>query len=122
VFSFGGIGCSFVHQVFDATYAGSVAVGPVTLHMEGCTPPLSGPNFVFSGTITIATRVGSLSGTTSFSYPPSTSHPIPVNMAPNLPTRTGVFRGVSGNLRINGQWFANRPDTPEVFTGTVSVA
>jgi hypothetical protein len=75
-----------------------------------------------SGTITISTRLGSLRGTTSFSYPPTSPQPIPVSSSPSLTTRTGVFRGVRGDVRINGQWFADRPDTPNVLRGTLTVA
>ena len=56
----GTVVCSFVEQLFDATYPGSSAVGSVTLHLDGCfNCPAS---FTYTGIFAIATSVGTLVG------------------------------------------------------------
>src|SRR5580704_16536035 len=66
-FTFGTGGCSFVEQIFDATYPGSSALGSVTLHLDGCVTPVMIPpeRFTYAGTFTFATSVGTIAGNAS---------------------------------------------------------
>lgn len=59
-------GCSFT-QEFDASYAGSPNVGSIALHVVGCLDdnPDSSSGYVVSGSFTMTTNVGTVSGTTS---------------------------------------------------------
>ena len=124
VFNFSQAGCSFVHQVLDATYPGSNAVGNVMLHVDACVDlPTSGFNpFPMTGTFTITTAVGTLSGTASGSQTVFTNPvPITVTLAPTA--GDGVFSAPSGALQMNALWNSSgTAGAPEPITGTVSTA
>jgi len=60
-FDFGSGGCSFAHQVFDATLTTKRGA---TLHIEGCADIVDGVTFPFSGSFTVSSAGRhSISGT-----------------------------------------------------------
>jgi hypothetical protein len=92
-------GCSFVPLTFDGSYPGSTAVGTVDLNVAGC---LNFYTSYFSGSFTITTGVGTLSG--SASGPESTvGSPGPVfdqfALMLTAMAGTGSFAGTTGNLQ-----------------------
>ena len=93
-FDFGTNGCSFVHQIFDASYPGSAAVGIVTLHIEGC---VDNPITHYEGTFTITTSVGTLSGT-------AVGPVFDFELDLNITSATGAFQGVTGMLHASIHW------------------
>jgi hypothetical protein len=97
-FTFVTNGCSFVHQVFDATYPGSTAVGTVTLHIEGCV--INGITS-YAGTFTISTSVGTVSGTAT--------GPLNISIASfdltlTVTSGTGAFAASTGTLHASIIW------------------
>jgi hypothetical protein len=92
----GGNGCSFVYVAFDAVYAGSAAVGNVTLHIAGCAT-----SSTFTGSFTITTSVGTLSGSATG---PITVQEIGVDLyqiyqiSLSVDTTTGSFARTTGSL------------------------
>ena len=120
-------GCSFVEASFRATYPGSSAVGTVTLQTDGCIP-LGGGNFPFtftySGTFTITTGVGTLTGTVAGFIsnvivqvpPPPDFNVVPVAATLTLTavSGTGLFAGTTGTLNFGLQF----PEPP-MFVGTI---
>jgi hypothetical protein len=107
----GGNGCSFVYGAFDAVYPGSAAVGNVTLHIAGC---VLDP-YTYSGSFTITTGVGTLSGsaTGSITYIGDTlesSYQITLSVT----TATGSFSGTTGSLLFSAPY-----QTPQVASLTV---
>jgi hypothetical protein len=93
-------GCGFAPLTFDGSYPGSTAVGTVDLTVAGCW------NFYasyFSGSFTITTGIGTLSG--SASGPESTvgSPPNPAfdqfALMLTAMAGTGSFAGTTGNLQ-----------------------
>jgi hypothetical protein len=107
---------SFVGASFGATYPSSSAVGTVKLHTDGCIP-FGTPGFPFvfsySGTFTITTNVGTLSGTVggqinnTVIYPwPSIPVVVPVSAALALTATsgTGLFTGTTGTLDVSVQF------------------
>jgi hypothetical protein len=99
-----GTGCqgTLASQVFDSTYAGTAPVGTVNLHVGGCVDAtLPPPDLHYSGTFTITTNVGTLSGTAA--------GPVPVDLNTfdftyDLTLRamagTGLFAATTGNLQL----------------------
>jgi hypothetical protein len=59
-------GCAFTYETFDAVYPGSSAVGNITLQIAGCVDafPSTAPS-QYTGSFTITTGVGTLSGSAS---------------------------------------------------------
>ncbi len=92
----GGNGCSFVYGALDAVYPGSAAVGNVTLHIAGCATP-----YTFTGSFTITTGVGTLSGSATG---PIITQEIGVDFVQiyqislSVNTATGSFAGTTGSL------------------------
>jgi hypothetical protein len=124
VFNFSAAGCSFVHQVLDAVYPGSSAVGDVTLHIDACVDLPSGLVFDFpmTGTFTISTSVGTLTGSASGTQT-VLMDPVPISLRLTPTVGTGVFSTPSGALQLNGLWTSTGSEgTPEPVTGTVVVA
>ena len=94
-------GCGIVNLTFDAVYPGSPAVGDVTLHIAGCvTDP-----YTYVGSFTIATSVGTLSGSAmgSITYIGDT---LEMNYQINLSvaTATGSFTGTTGTLSFSAPY------------------
>jgi hypothetical protein len=61
-FEFGTHGCSFVFQIFEADYRQPNILKEIELHIEGC---VSDDIRTYTGTFTIDTDAGTVSGTTS---------------------------------------------------------
>jgi hypothetical protein len=129
--SYAAFGCSFVGATFGATYPASSAVGPVTLQTEGCIP-FGGGNFPFtflySGTFTITTSVGTLSGTaagqiTNVILPPPpyevNLEPVTASLALTAKSGTGLFTGTTGTLNLGLTW--TEPGTPPIV-GSITPA
>jgi hypothetical protein len=115
-------GCNFVHQVFDAIYPGSSAVGDVTMHNDVCIDqPVGGGNFRATGTFTITTAVGTLTGTVS-GIETVFQDPVPIQLALTPTAGTGAFTTTAGTLMVNGLWFPGVEGAATLFTGAVSFA
>jgi hypothetical protein len=105
----GGNGCSFVYGAIDAVYPGSAAVGNVTLHMAGCVTPST-----FTGSFTITTGVGTLSGSATG---PIIEEEIGVDLVQiyqvtlSVNAATGSFAGTTGNLLFST---SSRPNVASV--------
>jgi hypothetical protein len=105
----GGNGCSFVYGAIDAVYPGSAAVGDVTLHMAGCVTPST-----FTGSFTITTGVGTLSGS---AMGPIIEEEIGVDLVQiyqvtlSVNAATGSFAGTTGNLLFST---SSRPNVASV--------
>jgi hypothetical protein len=110
-FTFATNGCTFVHQVFDATYS-SASDGTVTLHIEGCVSP---DITQYSGTFTIAASAGTLDGTVLGSVDVS-SVPGTFDLTAAATSGTGEFKKPGGTLNIHISWNGG-----PVISGTVSV-
>lgn len=127
----GPTSCSFTGLSFNATYPGSSAVGTVTLQMNGCIPD-TGPNFPFtfeySGTFTITTGVGTLSGSVAGQiFNVNLAPPEEVDLVPTSATLTltatsgtGDFMGTTGTLNVSLQW--PEPGSSSTVIGTVTPA
>jgi hypothetical protein len=117
-------GCSFVEQVFDATYPGSSAVGSVTLHLDGCVTPLMIPpeRFTYAGTFTFATSVGTIAGNASGAIYNAASSPPPLpddyELTLSVLSGTGAFGGTQGTIHVSIQW---PPPFGSQVTGSVTV-
>jgi hypothetical protein len=124
-------GCSFVGASFGATYPGSSAVGTVMLRTNGCVPLGLGPDFPFTflyaGTFTITTAVGSLSGSvagqiTNVLLPPPTElnlEPVAATLTLTATSGTGLFAGTTGNVNLGFEW--TEPGSPPIV-GTITPA
>jgi Bacterial Ig domain/Bacterial Ig-like domain (group 3) len=101
----GGNGCSFVYGAIDAVYPGSAAVGNVTLHIAGCATPST-----FTGSFTITTGVGTLSGSATG---PIIEQEIGVDLVQiyqvtlSVEAATGSFAGTTGDLLFSTSSQAN---------------
>jgi hypothetical protein len=95
-------------------------VGTVTLHIAGCADPFSTMSFN-SGSFTISTNVGALSGTASGPVT-LTSGPgglaVLFQLTLSVLAGTGSFAGTTGTLHFVTLYPAMAPAT---FTGTVTV-
>jgi hypothetical protein len=112
--------CYFAKQTFDAAYPGSTSVGTVTLHIAGCADPFQTMSFN-SGSFTITTNVGALSGTASGPVTlTSTGGSLSVlfELTLSVVTGTGSFAGTTGGLQFVTLYPASAPST---FVGTVTV-
>lgn len=117
-----GDGCPFVHQLFDATYTGGRGVGEVTLHIDVCVAaePLAFPT---TGTFTISTRIGTLTGTESGDFDFSVAH-VFVLQTLTVTGGTRAFSQAAGTtLELGAFWpgAARTPDVREPITGTITV-
>jgi hypothetical protein len=112
-------GCSFAYQTFDATYPGSTSVGAVTLHIAGCADPFT--TMSFSGSFTISTNVGTLTGTASgpVTLTSGTGGSLAVlfQLTLSVVSGTGSFAGTTGTLQFVTTYPASAPPT---FSGTVT--
>jgi hypothetical protein len=112
-------GCSLVEQIFDATYPGSSAVGSVTLHLDGCVSV--GSPFIYAGTFTIATSVGTLAGNANgpiYNLPASPTIPVDFELTLSVLSGTGAFAATTGTIHVSVQW---PPPFGSPVTGSVSV-
>ena len=119
-------GCSFLEGIFTATYPGSSAVDTVTLQMDGCIPGGGGNfpfTFTYSGTFTITTGVGTLTGTVAgqinnvITSPVINVVPVTAALALTVTSGTGQFAGTTGTLNLGLQF----PEPP-AFVGTITPA
>jgi hypothetical protein len=110
-------GCFFAQQTFDAVYPGSTSVGTVTLHIAGCADPFATMRFN-SGSFTITTNVGALSGTASGPVTLSGGSLVLFQLTLSVAMGTGSFAGTVGSLHFVTLYPAPAPPT---FVGTVTV-
>jgi hypothetical protein len=104
-------GCGFPlvegFQTFDGSYPGSGSVGTVNLHLAGCA---SFSNGEYSGSFTITTSVGTLSGSASG---PISGLPVPspilFELTLSVMTGTDSFAGTSGTLQVPILWLRPSP-------------
>ena len=102
--SFTFTGCVFVHEVFDASYPGGGTIGTVTLQIEGC---VSSSVTSYTGTFTISTSAGNVSGTASG---PVIQNPTALTFDLTLAIATGTdgFAGAPGTLHSLVNWPGGR--------------
>jgi hypothetical protein len=132
----GGSGCSFEEGTFGTTYPGSSAVGTVTLQTDGCIP-YGGPSFplvfLYSGTFTITTDVGTLSGTVTGQINneylliirglPLELVTASATLTLTATSGTGLFTGTAGTLNFSAQFPLQFPQpSPLTFVGTITPA
>jgi hypothetical protein len=118
-------GCSFEYQTFDASYPGSAAVGTVDLHIAGCViqENFQGDTefpFTYTGTFTLTTNVGSVSGSTVGGVSITASLGLMYTPTLTVTSATGSFAGSTGALLFSATPnSANQSPTP--FVGSVSL-
>jgi hypothetical protein len=116
-YTFATHGCDLVHQVFNATYQGSAAVGEVTLDAEGCVlldPATS------TGSFTLTTGLGAVSGTFAGTHGPLPAYPeYGFDLMFSVSSGTGAFAGQQGDMAVHITWFWLSNTT---MTGTITVA
>jgi hypothetical protein len=104
-----------------AAYPGSTSVGTVTLGIAGCADPFTTMSYN-SGSFTITTNVGALSGTASgpltLMSGPGCSLSVLFQLTLSVVTGTGSFAGTTGSLQFVTLYPASAPST---FVGTVTV-
>ena len=91
-------GCAFTYETFDAVYPGSAAVGNVSLQIAGCVDafPSATPS-QYTGSFTITTGVGTLSGSASGLVSLQLPNVV-AQIALSINARTGSFTGTTGSL------------------------
>jgi outer membrane lipoprotein SlyB len=123
----GPTGCTNQDAILSATFSGSSAIGAATIQMPGCLL-FDVPNFPlaigFSGTFTITTNVGTLSGTvvggfTNVFVGPFNPQPVTAGFTLTATAGTGLFTGTSGTLNVDLGW---SPPGSEPFFGTISAS
>jgi hypothetical protein len=118
-------GCSFAHQVYDATIGGSAS--GATLHLDGCVS-LTNP-FIFSGTFVITTaHLGQLTGTVT--GPVGDASPTlcaadlfssSLDFALTPTGATGAFHQTNGTVHLTGLWCSPTvPEVPGPISGTLT--
>jgi hypothetical protein len=121
----GPTGCINEDATISATSPGSSAIGAVTIQMPGCLL-FDVPNFPlaigFSGTFTITTNVGTLSGTVAGGFrnvfvTPFNPQPVTAGFTLTATSGTGLFAGTTGPLNLDLGW---SPPGSEPFFGTMS--
>ncbi|MGZ4683061.1 MAG: hypothetical protein ACXWBN_17165 [Acidimicrobiales bacterium] len=105
--------CTFVHQTFDASYATRGRVGTATMAIEGC---VDGSITTYTGTFSISTPIGSVSGTVAGTLQAVTT-PATFHLVLTPTASTGAFTGLSGTLLVEIRW-NGFPET--AITGTVA--
>ena len=105
--------CTFVRQIFSAAYPtrGRVGVGSMTI--DGC---VDGAIANYSGTFSISTPLGTVSGTAVGPLNTATS-PVVFHLVLTATASTGAFAGLSGTLLADISW-GGFPAT--AITGTIT--
>jgi hypothetical protein len=100
-FDFTTARCSFVHQVFNASY--QAAHGHGAFHIDTCVT-IQGSRFVYAGTFSLttphgATLTGAVTGTTNAAAPTASLH-----LTLTLHQGTREFEHVTGEIVLSGVW------------------
>ena len=97
-----GCGGTLASQVFDSIYSGTAPLGAVQLHVAGCLDAtLPPPNLHYAGTFTIATHVGTLSGTAAGPVNVDlTTFDFTFHLTLSAMTGTGSFAAMTGNMQL----------------------
>ena len=118
-------GCTFVNQVFDATYPGGSAVGAAVLHIGGCIVFESVQQFSYSGTFSITTNVGTLAGDAAGPLNNFVVGPLPPDFELTLTvvSGTGAFAGTTGTMHASILWSTFVMGVPSTYpvTGSVTI-
>jgi hypothetical protein len=108
---FFGDGCSFVHQVFDATYdTGSGREG--TFHLDVCVNNRGTSTFPVTGTFVLTARNGAaLTGTVTGTITSVSVEVCFANLDFALTTTDGTrnLRRASGTVNLDGTWNCQNP-------------
>jgi hypothetical protein len=98
-FDFGAAGCSFVHQVFDATYQADKGRG--TFHIDTCV--IASFQFLYEGTFTLTTpHRATLEGTVTGSTDAAPTSSLDLTLTVHRGTKQ--FRHVIGVIVLSGVW------------------
>lgn len=123
----GPTGCTNQDAIVSATFPGSSAVGTVALQLAGCLL-FDVPNFPlaigFSGTFTISSNVGTVSGSfaggfTNVFVSPFNPQPVTAGFTLTVRSGTDLFAGTIGTLNLDLGW---SPPGSEPFFGKISPA
>ena len=104
--------CTFVRQIFTATYPSRGRVGTASLSIDGC---VDGAIANYSGTFSISTPLGTVSGTAVGTLAAATS--LVFHLVLDATAGTGAFAGLSGTLLADISW-GGFPAT--AITGTIT--
>ncbi len=115
-------GCTFVHQMFDATYAGDGGQG--SFHIDTCVT-INGSSFDYAGTFVVttphgATLTGTVTGFTDAALPASS-----LDLTLTITHGTRRFEHATGTIALSGTW-SNDPGilghgpTSGTLTGNVA--
>ncbi len=114
-------GCSFIEEVFDATYVGSGSVGTVTLHIDGCINFEGITASTYTGTFTSATSAGTLSGTASGSISNLLVPPLDFELSLTVTSGTGAFTATTGTMHVSVSVPTGPIRLPIPVTGSLTV-
>jgi len=108
--------CTFVHQIFDASYSTPVKsrAGTAALNIEGC---VSSSITTIDGTFSITTSSGTVSGTMAGTLD-AVQAPAFFHLVLTTTASTGTFAGATGTLAVEINW-AGFPET--AISGTVAL-
>ena len=119
-FEFGG-GCSFVHQVYDATYQ-PARPGLGSVHVDVCVEP-GGGDFVVDGTFQLTTRTGAtVTGTVAGTVTPDEGgFTADLDFTLTVAQGTRQFQHATGTVTLDGVWNVGGP-IGDSIEGTLSGA
>jgi hypothetical protein len=120
-----GNGCPLVNQIFDASYPGSSAVGAVMLQVGGCVDVVTASQYSYTGTFTIATNVGTLSGNAAglANVGVGAQPPVDFELTLTVVSGTGAFAATTGTIHVSIVWSVYVSGVPSTYpvTGSVTI-
>jgi hypothetical protein len=110
-------GCSFVHQVYQGTF-GTRSRPSGSFDLAGCVELTTG--FTYSGTFTVRTAGGALTGTVAGTIDAEILPCSPFHFTLTVTGGTGRFRHTGGTIAVTGQWCSRNtvPAVDDPISGT----
>jgi hypothetical protein len=103
-------GCSFVHQVYEGTFGPRTK--PIgTFRLAGCVNLTS--SFGYTGTFTVTTHGGGLTGTVAGTIEAATLPCAPFHFTLTVTGGSGRLHRTRGTIAVEGEW-CNRGQVPAV--------